>query len=293
MFIRIFKWIFLICTLILLFNCSSLMYGVEQGYHQLRIVVKAKPVDEFLKDVSYPDSLKYKLRLIGEIRKFAIDSLGLNDTENYQTMYDQKGKPVLWIVTAAPEFEMKQYEWKFPFVGSFPYKGYFKEQKAKDEEKRMKAQGLDTEMGEVEAWSTLGILNDPILSNMLFRTEGNLARVIIHEMTHATIFLKNQGEFNENLASFVGDEGAKLFLKHAFGANSKQIVDYENSISDYEKFCLHLLRGAKLLDSLYKSFPANMPLQEKRSEKKMMIEKIMHDADTIQFSNGVKFSEIA
>ncbi len=47
---------------------------------QLRIVRNARPVEEFTADPNFPDSLN-KTPLIDEIRKFAIDSLGLKDTE--------------------------------------------------------------------------------------------------------------------------------------------------------------------------------------------------------------------
>ena len=62
-----------------------IVYGIRQGYGQAKILIGAKPVEEFIQDPGYPDSLKAKLLLIGEIRKFAIDSLGLNDTDVYQT----------------------------------------------------------------------------------------------------------------------------------------------------------------------------------------------------------------
>lgn len=289
---RLFKWLLPAMLVFFLINCNTVFYGLEQGYHQLRIVVTAKPIEEYLKDNAYPDSLKKKIELISHIRKYAIDSLKLNDTKNYTTMYDQKGEPVLWVVVAAPEFEMEQYEWRFPFAGKFPYKGYFKEHKAKKEAKRLDKLGYDTDIGEVEAWSTLGILSDPILSNVLSRSEGELARLIIHEMTHATIYKKNSGEFNENIATFIGDEGAKYFLKNHFGANSKQTIKYMNDIADYEKYTSHLLRGSKLLDSLYSSFNDSISLAEKRRQKKMLIDKIVADTDSIVFFSGMKFSEL-
>ncbi len=44
---------------------------------------------------------------------------------------------------------------------------------------------------------------------MLNRSEGDLANLIIHEMSHATIFVKDSVDFNENLATFIGDRGAE------------------------------------------------------------------------------------
>src|SRR3954470_9178535 len=89
-------------------------YGIAQLQGQLHIVYNSRPVDEVLQDKSVADSIKQKLLLIRDIKKFAVDSLGLKNSENYNTFYDQKGKPVLWVITACEPFSMKQYEWHFP-----------------------------------------------------------------------------------------------------------------------------------------------------------------------------------
>ena len=38
-----------------------------------------------------------------------------------------------------------------------------------------------------------------------------LAEVLIHELTHATLYVPGFSAFNENLANFVGARGAALF----------------------------------------------------------------------------------
>ena len=67
-------------------------YGLQQGYGQLNIIWNAKPVEYYLEDPAFPDSLKSRLELIKEIRKYAIDSLGLKDTENYKPFTIKKVK---------------------------------------------------------------------------------------------------------------------------------------------------------------------------------------------------------
>src|SRR5688572_1279303 len=105
-------------------------YGLRQANGQLHIVWNSKPVEEFLSDSTFPDSLKARIRLIEQIRKFAIDSLALKDTKNYKTLYDQKGEEVMWVVTASEPFKLKPKEWSFPVLGSVPYKGFFKKELA-------------------------------------------------------------------------------------------------------------------------------------------------------------------
>jgi predicted aminopeptidase len=92
---------------------------------QLKIVWKSEPLVNYLNNADYPDSLKFKIRLIDEIKQFAIDSLGIYPSKNYTKMYDQKGSPGMYVVTACEPFALEPYQWSFPIVGEFSYKGFF------------------------------------------------------------------------------------------------------------------------------------------------------------------------
>jgi predicted aminopeptidase len=282
---RIIKRTFLVLLAVLLVLVivfwDLVSYGARQGYGQLNIVWNAKPVEEFLADPAFPDSLKSQLRLINDIRKFAIDSLGLKDTENYKTMYDQKGEEIMWVVLAAERFQLKPKEWKFPVIGSVPYKGFFNRDRAFELKKELEAQGYDVIVRNPGGWSTLGWFTDPILSKMLSRSEGDLANLIIHEMSHATIFVKDSVDFNENLATFIGDRGAEQFLIHKYGITSKEYVTYIQEDRDYLKYVDHMLRGAKTLDSLYHSFKDSDSTDIRQKQKTEMIQKIVNAMDTL------------
>lgn len=259
-------------------------YAARQGYGQLSIIWNAKPVEEFLADPSFPDSLKARLNFIAEVRKYSIDSLGLKDTENYKTMFDQKGKEIMWVVMASEKFRLKPKEWSFPIVGSVPYKGFFDEKRAIALKKELETEGWDVVVRNPGGWSTLGWFTDPILSKMLTRSEGDLANLIIHEMSHATIFVKDSVDFNENLATFIGDRGAEKFLIYKYGADSKEYTTYMEEDKDYLKFVDHMLRGAKSLDSLYNSFDDTDPPAEKIKMKEQAIGKIISSLDTLSLT---------
>ncbi len=106
-----------IILILVIWNYKLLSYGIAQAYGQLNIIWNTRPVEEVLLDKTVPDSIKQKIELIIEIRKFAFDSLGIKKNENYTSFYDQKGKPILWVITACPPYEMKAYEWTFPILG--------------------------------------------------------------------------------------------------------------------------------------------------------------------------------
>ena len=283
--------IFLLCFLLI--NCQLVGYGVKQGIGQLKMVKNAVPIDTLLNSQDYPDSLKYKLFIIKEIRRFAIDSLHLTDSKNYTAVYDLHGKPTAYVVQACEKYAIKKYLWKFPVVGKLPYKGFFSEDDAKKEAQKIKSKGYDVRIVNPGGWSTLGWFKDPVLSNMLNKEEPFLADLIIHELTHSTIFVKNDSEMNENIADYVGENGAKYYLKCKYGANSEILTRYVNIIDDNEKFANHFLRGAKQLDSLYnsKNFKNITDTSIKNNLKRIEIEKIIDNLDTINFK-VVKISKI-
>jgi predicted aminopeptidase len=277
-------------VIVVIWQHQLIWYGIGQGYGQMKIIYNARPLQEYLTDPAFPDSLKQKLILIQEIRRFAIDSLGINDSDNYTTVYDQKGKPVLWVVTACPPYELEAVEWHFPIIGKFSYKGFFDYEKAVKEENLLKKQGYDTEIDEVAGWSTLGFFKDPILTSMLERSEGQLANLIIHELTHGTLYVKNNVEYNENLASFVGDQGALQFLVYKYGKDSKEYRAYQYSKINRQKYSDHILHGADLLDSLYNHFPPRITSSAKDKLKYELIERIMQKTDTISFAGPERYT---
>ncbi|MCF0070833.1 aminopeptidase [Dyadobacter sp. CY261] len=257
-------------------------YAFLQAKGQIGILMQVEQVEDVLGDKAFPDSLKARIRLIQEIKKFGVDSLGLTPSDNYTTFYNQHGRPLIWLITASERYKVAPHQWHFPIVGTFPYKGYFDSTRAVLEEKSLIEKGLDTDIGEVSAWSTLGYLKDPILSGMLRRRDGSLANLILHELTHGTLFVKNNLELNENLASFVGDQGAIRFLTYKYGRESEQMRIYEHAKRYNDAYSQHMLRGAGRLDSLYNTFGHQpKPNRQRDSLKTKLITDIISDTDTL------------
>ncbi len=290
---KVMMGVFIIIVGIGIYYRELLDYGLMQAKGQAHILLNTKQISEVLADKSFPDSLKKQLRLITEIKRFAIDSLGLDASDSYTKFYNQNGAPILWVLTAAEKYQLQAKTWSFPIIGSFSYKGFFDSTKAQREEKLFIKQGYDTQLNEVSAWSTLGFFNDPVLSSMLYRGDGSLANLIIHELTHGTIFIKDNLEINENLASFIGEYGAVQFLKNKYGTNSDKLKKYLFQHRFREVFSNQIMKGSKRLDSLYQSFDKRkIDNSIKDSLKIAMIEQIMASTDTLLGRKTTKNSSV-
>lgn len=281
MFKRIGLGVLIVISLLAIWQHELIGYGWMQARGQVRVLANTEPVADVLADPAYPDSLKAKIRLIQAIKQFAVDTLGLKPSKNYTTFYDQHGKPILWVVTGSEPYQLKARLWNFPILGQFSYKGFFEKDRADTLVNALKQEGFDTRIGEVSAWSTLGFLKDPILSSMLYRSEGQLAELIIHELTHGTVFIKNSLEYNENLADFVGEYGALRFLKAKYGLASEPYKNYLDTKQFYERYDDHILRGTRQLDSLYRTFKPTLAKPVKDSLKWQLIGQIVSTVDTL------------
>ncbi|GAB4489322.1 MAG: aminopeptidase [Raineya sp.] len=246
-------FVLFILLLLAIWYYELLLYGIRQGYGQANLLWQTQSIAKMLEDKNTPDSLREKLLLVQEIKKFAEDSLGIKKTKNYSTFYDQKGKPILWVVSASKPFALEPYEWNFGFLGQFSYKGHFDYQKAYQDSLELAQKGYDTDIGEVSAWSTLGWFKDPVLSSMLELSIGELADLLIHELTHTTLYVKNDVDFNENLASFFGKKGALLFLKQKYGTKSEEYRSYLAKSQDDSLFRKYILEATQQLKKLYES----------------------------------------
>lgn len=266
-------------------------YGLGQAKGQFKVLWNAVPVEEVITNPVTPDTIRLKLGVVNEIRAFAFDSLGLRPSKNYTTYYDQHGKDILWVVTACEPYRFKPIEWSFPIIGTFTYKGFFELDKAVQLAEGLKAKGYDVEVSSITGWSTLGWFKDPVLSNMLEGSIGSMANTLIHELTHGTIFVPDSMTFNENLASFVGRMGGIRFLEMKYGVSSHDVIDYQNRLSDSEKFTRYMKEGANQLDSIYKTMEGQ-PEDVLKEAKNKFISSFITNIDTIKFIDPERYMKI-
>ncbi len=287
---RFFQFTFLVLLLLGLWNYKLVNYAITQARGQFKISYNSEKIEDVLQSTEFPDSLKPKLLLIQEIKKYAEDSLGIKKSENYTTLYDQKGHTLMWMLMASEPYEMKAKEWHFPFLGDFSYKGFFDKKKARVEQFELNQNGYDTELSRASGWSTLGWMKDPVLSSMLYYSKGELASLIIHELTHGTLYIKNDVKFNENLASFIGEKGAEKFLLQKFGRRSEELSNYKDGLLDERIFEKYLVNCTQKLTALYLSMVHEQP-EIKREKKKQMIFQFVVEAYKLPLSHPRKYAK--
>ena len=197
-------------------GCASVGYYWQSVSGHLSLINGARPVDEWLADAQTPEPLKARLAMSQRIRSFAVRELKLPDNASYHRYADLPRSAVVWNVVAAPELSLTLKTWCFPVVGCVGYRGYFNELEARVEAAQLQAQGLEVSVYGVPAYSTLGWMNwaggDPLLSTFINYPEGELARLVFHELSHQVVYAAGDTMFNESFATAVERLGSQRWL---------------------------------------------------------------------------------
>jgi predicted aminopeptidase len=217
------SFLFLTFISLSLTGCGNLFYLSKLGWHQSFITFHSVPVQEVLEQEGAEDEAKEKIRFVQEVKRYGEEKLGLTRTKSYSKYFEVKDS-VLHVITASEKDRLQLYHWDFPITGKVTYKGFFTKEDVLKEKRFLETKGYDTFIQKAGAYSTLGWLKDPIFSSMLQWDEATLANLILHEMTHATIYFKGQTDFNEQMATFIGNQGAIEFLGERYGLGSKEVA---------------------------------------------------------------------
>jgi len=247
-------------------------YTLKQGTAMLGYLGRAVPLEELNGGDGEDDRLF--VQRVENIRRFAIEELGLKKSKNYTRYVELDRDYLAAVVSASASDSFKRYEWWFPVTGNVPYKGFFNVADARKERAKLEKKDLDVWIRGVDAFSTLGWFRDPLYSYMKKYSDRSLADLIIHELLHATVYLKGQSQFNEELAEFVGTEGARLYMEKQ-GQALDDSADAQADRAAYSAFIRGLIAE---LDELYKS---DLPREEKLQRKAGIIE-----AAKAKFSTG-------
>lgn len=245
---------------VLLGGCSSLDglgYYRQSVAGHLELLRVARPVQQVLADPATPASLRARLALSQQMRDFAVRELALPDNPTYRRFADVGRSHVVWNVAAAPELSLTLQTWCYPVAGCAAYRGYYAEADAQAFAQPLRAQGLEVAVYGVPAYSTLGKLphwettSDPLLSTFVQWPEGELARLIFHELAHQVAFAPGDTEFNESFATAVERLGGQRWLTLHGSAQARELqAKTDARRADFRELTL---RTRAQLDALYRS----------------------------------------
>ena len=220
-------------------GCSTIGYYAQAVQGHLALMHAARPIGDWLRDPATPAVLKARLELAQRLRAYAVTALDLPDNASYHGYADLHRAAAVWNVAAAPVDSLTLKRWCFPVLGCVGYRGYYDEAAAQALAAELRAQdGLEVTVYGVPAYSTLGWMNwaggDPLLNTFLAYPEGELARLLVHELAHQKLYARDDTTFNESFATAVERIGGARWLQlHASDAARREYAAFDSRRADF------------------------------------------------------------
>lgn len=279
----------LVAALALLPGCASFTDGPAYYWQSVRghfdVMWRAKPLDAVLADPGTDGALRRRLASAREIRAFASRELALPANGSYTAYADLKRPYALWNVFATPELSLELERWCFPVAGCVAYRGYYDQGEANAYARRLREQGLEAHVAGVPAYSTLGWFDDPLLSTFLHYPEGELARLVFHELAHQVLYVSGDTPFNESFATAVEEAGVERWLaQRADPALERAYHDHARRRRDF----VALLRRHKA--ALAELYARPVSDDEKRHGKRAVFDALRADYETLKTASWGGFA---
>ncbi|MEO6408234.1 MAG: aminopeptidase, partial [Burkholderiaceae bacterium] len=182
----------------------------------------------------------------------------------------------------APELSLKLQTWCFPVVGCVGYRGYFDRAQADAFAAEQRALGFEANVYPVPAYSTLGALPgdwfaDPLLSTFIHFPEGELARLVFHELAHQVVYAAGDTAFNESFATAVERIGGQRWLAERAGEKARaDYAEFEGRRRDFRE----LTRSYR--ERLAGIYDSNASDADKRSSKAELMLRLRADHETLK-----------
>lgn len=195
-------------------SCGKTTYTIKQAVGQLSLEFRGEDNAKLLASKDTSKYIKEKIKKIEKYKNFFYQYFKIKPTDIYTETTILENDAVSYLVIASPINEVKPLKHWFPFVGEFPYLGFFDKSDALDFQKDLSTKYF-TYVRPVYAYSTLNQLPfyDNILSSFFFLDDYALAELIFHELTHTVLFVKDDVNFNESFAQYIGEELAIEYFK--------------------------------------------------------------------------------
>lgn len=200
-------------ALVALAGCETLGYYRQGISGQWQFYGAREPIPQVLQRDGLSADERRRLEQVPQLLAFAREQLALPVKGQYRDYVQLESSAVAWSVFAAPELSLEPYRWCYLFgTLCMTYRGYFDVQAAQAYAQRLAAQGYDTHIGGVSAFSSLGLFDDPVTSVLTALPDDLMAMVLFHELAHARLYIRDDTAFNESFATAVGEEGLRRWL---------------------------------------------------------------------------------
>ncbi len=273
----------------LLAACADTHYYLQSVEGHLHMMLVARPIEQWLVDQSAAPALKQRLVLARRLRSFAVTELQLPDNASYHSYADLQRRVAVWNVVAAPELSLTLKTWCFPVVGCVGYRGYFSEAEARAQARALALEGLEVSVYGVPAYSTLGWLNwvggDPLLNTFISYPEGELARMIFHELAHQVLYVKDDTLFNESFATAVERLGSERWLSvHGSQGAREEYAEFDTRRRQFR--ALSLATRVRLLDIYRNTESSALDRKELIARKNRVLQDFRDDYARLKSSWG-------
>lgn len=230
-------------------------YLLRAGWEEAKILWRRRPISALVADTTVAPLTRQKLRLVLDARAYADDALDLDVGESFATFSQLDRDTLVLVLSAAYRDRLRYHRWWFPLVGRVPYKGWFDFGQARAAEREFQQRGFDTYLRPASAFSTLGWLNDPLVSTTLRADTLSLANTVIHELLHNTFYAGGQAEFNESFANFVGARGSEAFFRSR--GHERAAAEVVARWGDEKLMAAFWKRLYNDMDSVFKAHPGD------------------------------------
>lgn len=239
-----------------------------------------EPIERLLADPATAAELRQQLSVVEQVRAYAAQ-LGLEVDGNYTSYVPWPGDRIVTSVVASEPGSVEPAGFWFPLVGTLPYKGYFDAERAEAEGARLRGDGLDVCLVAVPAYSTLGWFDDPVTGPMLRGGEGRLVETLLHELVHATAFVREEVDFNEGVATFLGEEASVRF--YARRGETEAARQRRREVEDARRFDAAVLAFRRGVERLYESEPAG---EERAAQRRRAEARARQQIAALPFETG-------
>ena len=241
-------------SVLCLSGCANLGYYWQSATGHLKLMSAARPIEEWLGDAEAPERLKSRLALSQRIRQYAVRELKLPDNPSYHRYADLHRTAAVWNVVAAPPLFADAQALVLSGHRLRRLPGLLRRSRgARRCRDRSPPKAYETSVYPVPAYSTLGWMNwaggDPLLNTFIYYPEGELARLIFHELAHQVVYAKDDTTFNESFATAVERlGGARWLATEASPAAREEYAQYDGRRKQFRALAL---ATRKRLESIY------------------------------------------